>query len=56
MLAVKLATALEPLPTVSVIMTVTPEEIAAGTLTMFALSVSDQLTEDVLIIGTVSAL
>lgn len=41
MLAVKLATALEPLLTVSVIMDVTPEEIAAGILTTFAPSVSD---------------
>lgn len=54
--AVKLATALAPLPTVSVIMAVTLEEIAAGTLTMFAPSVSDQLAKDVLINRTVSAL
>lgn len=41
--AVKLATALEPLPTVSVIMAVTLEEIAAGTLTMFAPSLEDSV-------------
>lgn len=41
--AVKLATVLATPPTASVIMAVTPGEIAAGTLTRFAPRVSDQL-------------